>query len=172
MMRSRIVPAVLLCAALAGLAACDDADTEAGSAPSAAPSAVASTGAASAPAATTGAASAPAGAAPANDKALCEMLNKTASTMKNTIANGQKADGHVEPADVQNAFAKFHKAVDEALLFATDSKVTSAARAVADEVSKAAADPDPIGTAADSGFEKLSTDLTTACQSVGVTINF
>lgn len=166
-MRSRIVPVVLLCACLTGLAACNDAETEAGPAPTTAASAPAAA-ASSAPLAGSSAA----GTNVTSDKEVCETLNKAGSTMKTSITNAQKADGNVAAADAKAAFAKFHKTATEALLFAADTRVTTAARAVADEVAKAAADADPIATAADSGFAELSGNLTTACKTAGVTINF
>ncbi|WP_189332988.1 hypothetical protein [Actinoplanes ianthinogenes] len=161
MTRSRIVPAALLLACLTGLAGCDsDADTTTGATP-AASGAAASAGS-----------SAPAAGAPVGDKELCTTLNKAASTMKGGISDAQQADGSVAAKDAKEAFAKFHKAVDEALGAAATTEVTTAARAVADEIAKAAQADDPIGAAADAGFADLSEDLTTACRTAGVTINF
>ncbi|MBG0564407.1 hypothetical protein [Actinoplanes aureus] len=154
MTRSRIVPAVLFCVCLLGLASCDDAETETGAGP-AAPSAAA---ASAAPVA-------------ADDKALCKTVNTAGSTMKTNISNAQRADGSVPPADVKKIFSEFHTTVNEALAGA-DSKVATAARAVAKEISAAAAAADPIGTAAESDFEQLSTELTAACKAAGTDINF
>jgi hypothetical protein len=164
-MRTRLVPAALLCACLASLAACGDSGTE-----SAAP----------APSVTAAGSSATAGADPsrnsgataADDKSLCKTLDKAGSTMKNGISQTQKADGHVEVADAKRAFAKFHNTVTEALVSAPDTDVTVAARAIADEVGKAATAADTVSAAAGAGFEQLSGNLTTACKAAGVRINF
>ncbi|GLW31847.1 hypothetical protein Areg01_47860 [Actinoplanes regularis] len=167
-MRSRLVPAALLCACLTGLTACDGGNTEADT-QVAQPAATAS----SAPA---GAAStAPGGTTDGNgpgDKALCQTLNKAGSVMKNNISQAQKADGHVEVADAKKAFTTFHSTVTKSLASAPESSVTAAARAIAAEIAKAATSADPISTAAAGGFEELSGNLTTACKTAGVTINF
>ncbi|MBB4740452.1 hypothetical protein BJY16_003911 [Actinoplanes octamycinicus] len=160
MRASRIVPAALLLACLTGLAGCDsDADTTTGAAPA---------GSGAAAPAGSAAPAAPAG----GDKELCTTLNKAASAMKGGISDAQQADGSVAAKDAKAAFAKFHKAVDEALGAAGTTEVTTAARAVADEIAKAAQAEDPIGAAADAGFAELSENLTSACQTAGVKINF
>lgn len=153
--RTRILPAALLSACLLTLAACDGGQPEAASGPAAASPATAA-----------------AGASGSADKALCRVVNKAGSDMKAGISDAQQADGSVKPADAKKTFAKFHTTVSEALSSAPAGDVATAARAVADEISKAAAAADPIGTAADSDFAKLSEDLTTACKTAGVTINF
>ncbi|GIF07376.1 hypothetical protein [Actinoplanes siamensis] len=182
MKRSRIAATALLCACLAGLAACGD-DTPA--AAPAAPSSTANNGVANG-ATNSGApngtandgatnSGAPNGGAvldPPGDKAVCDTVNKAGSTMKNGISEAQKQDGHVEAEDARKAFSTFHTTVDEALVLARDTEVTVAARAVADEVAKAARSADPIGTAADAGFAELSEKLTAACGTAGVTVNF
>ncbi|WP_221327100.1 hypothetical protein [Actinoplanes sp. L3-i22] len=162
MMRSRIVPVALLCACLASLAACGDSNTE-----SAAPKTSAIAAAPSASGGGTGT-----GGKVTGDKELCDTVNKAGSTMKNGLSQAQKADGHVEVADAKKAFTAFHATVNESLVFAEATEVTVAARAVADEVAKAATAADPISAAADAGFAQLSGNLTTACQAAGVTINF
>lgn len=154
MTRSRIASTALLCAGLFGLAACDSAAPEA-----------------AAPAPAT-ASSAPAAATTAGDKTLCRTVHKAASDMRAGISNVQQADGSVKPADAKKAFGEFGSTVGEALTSSAASDVTVAAQAVADEIAQAAATADPIGTAADSDFAKLSEDLTTACEAAGVTIYF
>ncbi|WP_155123475.1 MULTISPECIES: hypothetical protein [unclassified Actinoplanes] len=189
MMRSRFAPAALLCACLAALTACsaDDSDAAAptgattrGSAPVAgndsAPAGNGSTPAAgngSAPAAGNGTAAAGApGPGSTDDRTVCHLVDQAGSVMKAGISQVQRSDGHVEPADAKNVFTTFHTAIDNALAKAADSDVTTAARAVSKEIGTAAAAPDPISAAANAGFDVLSTKLTTACQSAGVTINF
>ncbi|GIE89779.1 hypothetical protein SAMN06264365_116117 [Actinoplanes regularis] len=174
-MRSRLVPAALLCACLTGLAACDGGNTEADTqvAPPAAAASSAPAGAAST--APGDASTLPGGTTGGNgsgDKALCQTLNKAGSVMKNNISQAQKADGHVEVADAKKAFTTFHSTVTKSLASAPESSVTAAARAIATEIAKAATSADPISTAAAGGFEKLSGNLTTACKTAGVTINF
>ncbi len=156
-MRSRIVPVALLCACLTSLAACNDKDTE--SAPPASK-------------VTTVAPSVAASGKALTDKELCSTVSTAGSDMKNAISAAQKADGHVEAKDAASAFAKFHKTLDENLVFAEDTPVTEAVRAISDEVGKAATATDPISAAADAGFDKLSGNLTTACQAEGFKINF
>jgi hypothetical protein len=163
--RSRLVPAALFCLCLAGLAACGDADPE-----SAAP---ATSVTAAGPAASVGANPGQnTGAKASGDKSLCDTLNKAGSAMKNGISQAQRADGHVEVTDAKKVFATFHSTVTEALAASVDTEVTVAARAIADEVGKAATSADPISAAAGAGFEQLSGNLTTACQAAGVSINF
>ncbi|MFI1994029.1 hypothetical protein [Actinoplanes sp. NPDC020271] len=173
---SRIVPVALLCACLAGLAACGDSDTTSapkGPAPAAAsPAPLSSAAAQEAADDAADYSAANGGVKETGDKGLCDTVNKAGSTMKNDIMGAQKADGHVEAADAKKAFVSFHGTVDAALAFAKPSDVTVAARAVADEVNKAATAKDPITAAADAGFDELSGKLTTACKTVGVTINF
>jgi hypothetical protein len=178
-MRSRIVPVALLCACLAGLAACGDSDTKSAAPTPPGRSVAPLSSAAAAEAADEAAdriAEAGGGAATGvnegGDKGLCDLVNKAGSTMKGTILQNQKADGHVDAAAAKDAFTTFHKTVSGALIFAKTSEVTVAAQAVADEVSKAASAKDPISAAADAGFDKLSGNLTTACQNIGVKINF
>ncbi|GIF12778.1 hypothetical protein FHX34_102926 [Actinoplanes teichomyceticus] len=166
-MRFRLVPAVLLCACLAGLAACGDADAEAGGTRATAPSPSTTTPSTTTPSATT-----PSAGGATGDKALCDTVNAAAAAMKGSISDAQQANGAVAPADAKDAFTTFHRAVTEALVFAPDTDVATATRAVADEIAKAAAADDPIGTAADSGFAGLGSTLTDACKAAGATIDF
>ncbi|MFF0375739.1 hypothetical protein [Actinoplanes missouriensis] len=169
MMRSRILPVVLLGACLATLAACgdDDSPSAASSAPAAPAAAGSSTGAGSA----AGAGSSAAVVAP-DDKALCKTLNTAATALRNGITNAQQDGGGVRAADAKKTFIAFHTTVTEALAFAPASDVTTAAKAIADELDAAAKSADPIGSAADSDFDKLGNDLTTACKAAGVTVMF
>ncbi|WIM98681.1 hypothetical protein ACTOB_002288 [Actinoplanes oblitus] len=154
MTRSRILPAALVLALLTGLAGCDgDADPATGAAP-----------AAGSPA--------PAAGAAVGDKELCTTLNKAASAMKGGISDAQKPDGSVAAKDAREAFTRFHKAAAEALALAGSTEVSTAARAVTDEIAKAAQAADPIGAASGAGFGELSENLTSACETAGVKINF
>ncbi|WP_160165913.1 hypothetical protein [Actinoplanes sp. OR16] len=147
---------------LFALAACGDS-----SSPAAAPTAAAST-AAAAPSA----ASAASAASVVEDKALCKALNTAAKDLRTGITEAQQDGGGVKAADAKRTFTKFHTTVTEALAFAPASEVTTAAKAIADELGDAAKAADPIGTAADSNFTQLGEDLTTACKSAGVEIMF
>ncbi|WP_436520865.1 hypothetical protein [Actinoplanes sp. HUAS TT8] len=168
MMRSRIVPVALLCACLAGLAACSDKDTA-----SAAPVAGATSAAPSASVvAAAPSASVAAGGKVTGDKELCDTVSKAGSAMKEGIMTAQKQDGHVEVTDARHSFVTFHNTINEALAFTEATDVTVAARAIADEVGKAATAADPISAAAGAGFDQLSSKLTTACKAAGVTVNF
>ncbi|WP_328473030.1 hypothetical protein OHA21_11440 [Actinoplanes sp. NBC_00393] len=155
MTRFRILPAALAGACLLSLAACDSADPAEKAAP---PAAAAS--------------SAPAVASGARDQALCKTMSSAGSDMKGGISQAQQADGSVKPADAKKSFSAFHATVTEALAGTGESDVVTAARALAEEIAAAARTDDPIATAADSDFEKLSGDLTTACEAAGVTVNF
>ncbi|MEU4564607.1 hypothetical protein AB0F72_40015 [Actinoplanes sp. NPDC023936] len=160
MMRSRILPVVLLGACLTTLAACGDGDT---------PSAASSPGSATA---TAGAAASAAAAVAPDDRALCKTLNTAATALRTGITNAQQDGGGVLAADAKKTFTAFHTTVTEALASAPASDVTTAAKAIADELGAAAISADPIGSAADSDFEKLGNDLTTACKAAGVTVMF
>ncbi|MEU8240894.1 hypothetical protein AB0C07_21840 [Actinoplanes missouriensis] len=170
MMRSRILPVVLLGACLVTLAACGDDSPSAASSAPAAPAAGSSAGGSSAGGSSAGGSSA-AGVAP-DDKALCKTLNTAATALRNGITNAQQDGGGVRAADAKKTFIAFHRTVTEALAFAPASDVTSAAKAIADELDAAAKSADPIGSAADSDFDKLGNDLTTACKAAGVTVMF
>lgn len=183
-MRSRTAVVALLCAGLASLAACGDSDTESAAPTSAAsgnPAASAAAGggataegstAASAPAGGSADGSSAAGGRKVTDKGLCTTVRTAGSTLKDSITQAQRADGHVEAADAKKAFVTFRDTLNGALGFAEATKVTEATRAIADEVGKASEKPDPITAAADAGFDQLSSNLTTACKAVGVTVNF
>ncbi|MEV6346237.1 hypothetical protein [Actinoplanes sp. NPDC051851] len=161
MTRSRILPtAALVCAALAALTACSDSGTETAAAPQ------------SPAAAAVSASAAPADANATGDKSLCSAVNTAGSTMKSDITSAIDAKGDVDTAKARTALTEFHTAVTRALVVTGDTDVAHAARAVADEIDKAAKADDPIATAADADFETLSESLTTACKSAGVEINF
>ena len=106
------------------------------------------------------------------DKSLCETVNTAGKTMKTGITESQQTEGGVLAADAKRHFQKFSTAVSKALVSAEAGEVTSAAKALADEIGRAAKDADPIGTAAASNFEQLSSDITAACKSAGVTVDF
>ncbi|MBB2947571.1 hypothetical protein FB565_007342 [Actinoplanes lutulentus] len=162
MTRFRFLPAALFCACLSVLAACSSSPAE----PTAA--AASSAGASSAGAS-------PAGAAVTTvvaDKALCKTLNTAATALRTGITEAQQEGGGVKAADAKRTFIKFHTTVTEALAFAETSDVSTAAKAIADELDKAAKATDPISSAADSNFARLGTDLTEACKTAGVTVMF
>ncbi|MEU4427513.1 hypothetical protein AB0F81_43395 [Actinoplanes sp. NPDC024001] len=156
MKRYRILPAALFCTCLAALAACSGTDDEKAAAPApASPAAVA---------ATTDSA--------VDDATLCKTMNIAGKTMVTDLTNAQQSEGGVLPADAKKVFTKFHDSATKALASAGDSEVTSASRKLTDEIGKAAASADPIGVAADANFTELNADLTTACQAIGVKVNF
>jgi hypothetical protein len=173
--RYRFLPAVVFCACLSVMAACSDSSSPDGPTSAAGSSTAASSSAGAAGDGSAGGASsgdASGGQNVVGDKALCRTLNTAAKDLRGGIADAQQADGGVRAADAKNTFTKFHTTVTEALAFAEVSEVTTAAKAIADELGTAAQATDPIGTAADSDFTKLGEDLTAACKTAGVTVMF
>ncbi len=157
-MRSRLLPAALLCAGLLTLAACSDTPAE----PSATPAAGTSAG-------TSAAAGAPVAI---GDAELCRTVDTAGKAMKTGITESQQSQGGVLPADAKRHFTKFHTTVGEALTSASASPVTTAAQALSDEIGVAADSGDPVGTAAGADFEGLSRTMTTVCAAAGVEIDF
>ncbi|WP_433832223.1 hypothetical protein ACQP2E_15575 [Actinoplanes sp. CA-015351] len=164
MTRFRFLPTALFCACLSVLTACSSSPAS----PTAASSATASSAAGDAAGAAAGGAVTTAVA----DKALCKTLNTAATALRTGITEAQQEGGGVKAADAKRTFTKFHTTVSEALAFAETSDVSTAAKAIADELGKAAKATDPISSAADSNFDKLGTDLTEACKTAGVTVMF
>ncbi|GIF16490.1 hypothetical protein [Actinoplanes teichomyceticus] len=176
MKRTRVTSAVLLATAVLTLAACSDDDkTEAGSATPAAPASATAAPSASAivtdPTATKDGPGSKAGAAA--DKELCTATDKAGQSMKKALVTLMSANsGTISAGDAKAILEDFTKQVTTALQSAGDSKVSAAAKAVADEAAKAATAADPVTAAAEPSFEKAGTDVAAACRAAGVPVSF
>lgn len=146
------------------LAACggEDAATPAGSAPSAsvAPSSAASS--APAPSAAAGGKS---------DKELCESAKVVGDDMKAALIAAMQS-GDPSPAVFKQILTDLDQKMTSLVSAGSDSKVATAIKQFGAEASKAAAAADPATAADNPAFEKAGADITAACKTAGVSVNF
>ncbi len=171
MKRFRITSSLFICASVLVLAACGGADeTTAGSAPAASSTVAAP---AATPAASTPADSAAGGT---SDKDLCESANQAGEKMKKDfIAAFQAAGGGELPpaAELKKILTDMNDELSTlASSGAEDSKVVAALEKFGSEATKAAKSSDPATAADNPEFEKAGSDITAACKSAGVQVNF
>ncbi|MEO3748552.1 hypothetical protein [Plantactinospora sp. B5E13] len=159
----------MICASLITLSACggEEPENTAGSTPStsaAAPSA--SAPASSAPA------SAPAGAA-TGDKELCESVKKAGEEMMDAFVAAFTSGNEPDSAELKKVLTDLSKELETlAASGGADSKVVAALKGFGAEASKAASAADPMTAAENPAFEKAGSEITAACKTAGVTVNF
>ena len=155
---------LLICVSVLPLTACggkDDTSTTAGSAP-----------AASAPAP---ASASPAGgdtAGGANDKKLCESVRSAGEKMKSSLITALQAGEEPSPAVFKKILTDLDKEVTSLAEAGGDSEVGAALQKLGSEAAKAAKASDPAEAADNPEFEKAGTEITAACKSAGVDVNF
>ena len=152
---------LLICVSVLPLTACggkDDTSTTAGSAP-----------AASVPAAS------PAGgdtAGGANDKKLCESVRTAGEKMKSSLITALQSGEEPSPAVFKKILTDLDKEVTSLAEAGGDSEVGAALQKLGSEAAKAAKASDPAEAADNPEFEKAGTEITAACKSAGVDVNF
>jgi hypothetical protein len=167
----RVTSSLFICASVLALAACGGADeTKAGSAP-AASSTVA------APAATpTSSTPADSAAGGTSDQDLCESAHEAGEKMKKDFIAAFQASGGGELPPVAELKKILTDLNDElsglASAGAEDSEVVAALEKFGSEAAKAAKASDPATAADNPAFEKAGSDITAACKSAGVKVNF
>ncbi|WP_447140088.1 hypothetical protein [Micromonospora sp. LZ34] len=146
------------------VAACggEDTATTAGSTPSAAPSSAAAASSAPASSAATGGKS---------DKELCESAKKVGDEMKAALVAAMQA-GDPSPAVFKQILTDLDQKMTSLVSAGHDSKVATAIKLFGAEASKAAAAADPATAADNPAFEKAGADITAACKTAGVNVNF
>jgi hypothetical protein len=157
---------VLICAALT-LAGCGgEEDTTAESAPSV-------SAAPSAPAASASSPPSPS-AAPAgkSDKELCESAKQAGEDMKASLVTALQADAAAAPAAFRKILTELDEKMTALAAAGGDTAVTAGLKQFAAEAAKAAKAADPAAAADNPTFEKVGTDLSAACKTAGVDINF
>ncbi|MFI6824374.1 hypothetical protein ACIBJE_26030 [Micromonospora sp. NPDC050187] len=162
----RVVSAVLICASLtlAGCGGGEDSTAESAPSVSSAPSS---------PAASDSSAPSPSAAAGgASDKELCESAKKFGNDMKTSLVTALQADQAAAPAAFRKILTELDVKMTALAATGGDTPVTVAIRQFGVEAAKAAKAADPAAAAANPTFEKVGTDLTTACKKAGVDVNF
>ncbi|MBM2621944.1 hypothetical protein JIG36_41230 [Actinoplanes sp. LDG1-06] len=157
--------AALVGASLMSLAACSGDDTStASSTPTTATSAQ--------PAAeTTTEAVAPAGDAPA-DKDVCEAAGKADKAMKAELIEALKAsNGEPTAADYKKVLTGLATQLTTAV-GSSETEVGKAVKAFVADATEAANAADPVTAADNPEFTKAGSDLTAACKTAGVTVNY
>lgn len=166
-MRTRITSAVLFTAAVLSLSACGDDDkSEAGASTT---SSVAAT-AASGPPTPAAEATTAAAAGGAGDKKVCEDANKAGEAMKDALVKAVSG-GDLAAADAKKMLTDFAAQMTTAVGAETGPAATQAKK-LADVAAKTAAATDPFAAMEDPSFEQAGTDLTAACKTAGVKVNF
>ncbi|AGL17017.1 hypothetical protein [Actinoplanes sp. N902-109] len=150
MQLSRLSPAALTVASLLALAACGD---------SAAPPAAA-------PASSAAASTTPA------DRKLCSSVQKIGQDLKDKLVDASQSKQDPTPELFQNILNKLAQQVTAEAFDASSSPVVRAARQLAAEAAEAAKSTDPVAALGAGTFDQASTDLTSACRSVGVDVTF
>ncbi|MEE6263144.1 hypothetical protein [Plantactinospora sonchi] len=117
--------------------------------------------------------SSPAAAGGQSDKELCESVKKAGDKLKEAFIGAMTSGEEPEPAAFKGILTDMSEEVTALVAAAeADSKVAAALKAFGAETSKAASAADPVTAAANPAFEKAGADITAACKTAGVTVNF
>lgn len=156
----------MFAASAAALTAC--AGTDAAAPATTAPTAATAATAATTTAAATAGSSAPAVSGGADDKRICQQVDKAGKTLVKDAGAALLADA-TNTAPVEEALTAFAKEVDAAVA-GSDSKVATAAGKVSKAATEGAASANPLETLESGSYEKNFKEFQAACKSAGVTI--
>lgn len=158
---NRLASTMLICASVVALSACGDEATEttAGSSPGASP------------ASTSAAPSSPA-AASMSDKEICEAVKKAGDEMKELVITAAQSGKTPTAAEFQKMLTDMQTTATSLASSGGEGPVTTAMKQLVAEVSKAATAADPMTAADNPAYVKAGADLTAACKTAGVNINF
>jgi hypothetical protein len=160
------ITSALFVASVFALAACgsEDDTTASGSAPTASAAAAPSAAPPSSAAADT--------AGGSRDKEICESVKKAGEDMKSSLITALQSGGAPSPAVFKKILTDLDKEVSSLAESGGDSEVSAALKKFGAEAAKAAKAQDPAEAADNPDFEKAGADITAACKSSGVDVNF
>ncbi|MFI7606015.1 hypothetical protein ACIBTV_12905 [Micromonospora sp. NPDC049366] len=107
-----------------------------------------------------------------DEKTLCESAEKAGQDMKKALIAAVQSGNEPSAEVYRKMLTDLHDKLAALTPGGGDGKVADALNRMGAEAAKAAAAGDPAAAADNPAFEKAGTDLTAACKTAGVTVNF
>ncbi|HEX5543341.1 MAG TPA: hypothetical protein VFX60_17605 [Micromonospora sp.] len=107
-----------------------------------------------------------------SDKELCESAKKAGEESKAALITIMKSGKEPSAADYKKMLTEMGETLTTLASAGGDSKVATAIRQMGAEASKAAAASNPEEAVENPAFEKAGADLTDACKTTGINVNF